>query len=554
MLDKLSLPEELKNADPIFLQKVADQVRDRIILTTLKNGGHLASNLGVVELTVALLSVFDAKRDRILFDIGHQCYAYKILTDRRDRFDGLRTMKGISGFPDPLESEYDKLVAGHAGTALPEALGYAAADKIKGERREIISILGDGSFGNGHTLEALNNACLYPKQIIVFNENDFSISPAEGAFTRRFATFDHAYDGNLDFEKLLDVQFAYIGRVDGHNIAELTEAFELAKAYDGNVLIHVKTKKGKGYAIAEEDPVSKHTVGGDRSFSEALGEPLCRLAEKDDRIAVVCAGMKDGNGLADFAVRFPDRFFDIGIAEGAAVSFACALAREGLKPYVVIYGTFFSRAYDQILFEAKGLPVTFIANRAGFVNNDGDTHQGIYTYPTFSSVPDMELFYPAGVEEYEKMIEWSKDYPSLLAIALPKKYYSLPTDFVKPSLSYAIKRDGSVCVLAALGALAVEQATTASAFLELSDIKVDVLNVRCPRYASDFDFGGKDVYVVEEGYPENGFFAYLSAFVKVKGKFGVTKSVPHAALEEIVYEEGMSVGAIIKKIKEDNEA
>ncbi|MBQ7653299.1 MAG: 1-deoxy-D-xylulose-5-phosphate synthase [Clostridia bacterium] len=553
MLDELNLPKDLSTLDAASLEAVAKEVRDRIILTTLRNGGHLASNLGVVELTTALLSVFDALQDRILFDIGHQCYAYKILTDRRDRFDGLRLTKGISGFPDPKESVYDKLVAGHAGTALPEACGYAAADKAMGVKRENVTILGDGAMGNGHTLEALNNVCLYPKQIIVFNENDFSISPADGAFTRRFLSFDKGFDGKIDEEKLADLGLAYIGRVDGHDIRSLVEAFRLAKNYDGNVLVHVKTIKGKGYALAEEDPVSKHTVGGGESFSDRLGDALVTLAEKNDKVAVVTAGMKDGNGLAEFARRFPDRFFDAGIAEGFAVSFACALARAGMKPYVVIYATFFTRAQDQILIEAKNLPITFIANRAGLVNNDGETHQGVYAYPSFAANPELELLYPSGIEEYEKMVEWSSSYDSPLAIVLPKQFYSMESDFQKPNQQYVVKKAGSKVIIAALGALAVKISSQVSEILELSGIACDVLNVRSPRHMDEFDFGDKDVYTFEEGYTQNGFAAYLSSFVKLKGSFGLTKTVAHGALEEILFDQGLSVGRIVEKIKEDYE-
>ena len=554
MLDELNMPNDLSTLDLSSLNVVAKEVRDRIILTTLKNGGHLASNLGVVELTLALLSVFDPLKDRILFDIGHQCYAYKILTDRRDRFDGLRETRGISGFPDPKESVYDKLVAGHAGTALPEALGYAAADKAMGKKYENVTVIGDGALANGHTLEALNNICFYPKQIIVFNENDYSISPADGLLCRRFASFTKPFVGEIDQDTLKDIQLAYIGRVDGHDIKALKEAFEKAKEYDGNVLIHVKTTKGKGYALAEDDPVSKHTVGGGASFSDNLGDALISLAEKNDRIAVVTAGMKDGNGLGEFARRFPNRFFDTGIAEGYAVSFACALARAGMKPYVVIYATFFTRAQDQMLIEAKNLPVTFIANRGGFVNNDGETHQGIYSYQSFSMIPDMELLYPSGLEEYERMIAWSENYTEPLALVLPKQFYSIASDFHCPDQQYVVKKEGSKTVIAALGALAVKIATAAAEILELSGLKVDVLNVRSPKRIGEFDFQGKDVYTYEEGYTENGFAAYLSLFIRLKGSFGVTKTVAHGALEEILYDQGLSVGKIVEKIKEDYEA
>jgi len=550
-LDGLHLPNDLLTLDVKSLEKVADEVRQRIILTTLKNGGHLASNLGVVELTTALLSVFDPKDDRIFFDIGHQCYAYKILTDRRDRFDGLRQMKGISGFPDPMESPFDKLVAGHAGTALPEACGWAAHDLMIGKKKNNVSIIGDGSFTNGHTLEALNNAFLYPKQIVLINENGFSISPAEGAFTRRLSKLDPTFREEVDENTFADLGFAYIGKVDGHDISQLQKAFRLAKKYDGNVIVAIKTVKGKGYALAEEDPVSRHTVGGGESFSTYTGSALVKLAQKDDRVCVITAGMKDGNGLAEFAQKFPARFFDAGIAEGFALSFACGLARSGARPYVVIYGTFFTRALDQMLFETKGLPITFIANRGGIVNNDGDTHQGIYTYPTMSLIPDCEICLPSGVEEYQKVMDWSLSLSSPLAIILPKQYYSCPTDFESPSCNYLAKFDESKDVLVALGATAVKQATMASDILGFSDIKVDVLNARFPKTVSEIDFKGKNVYVIEES--PFSFTAYLSRFVKVKGSFGIQKSISHGTLEEILFEQGMSVGAIVARIKQDHE-
>ena len=432
----------------------ADEIRATIISAVSRHGGHLASSLGAVELSMALAEVFDPERDRIVWDVGHQAYAWKILTGRADRFDTLRTLGGISGFPSPAESPCDAAVAGHAGVALSVAEGFAAArDRIGGGHA--VAVVGDSSLVNGTSFEALNNCVSATgKVILVLNDNGMSISKPTGSFSRflgrlisgvrynrvkaaaekaghamRLTFLRNAYHaletrlkslflGSRYFEQF---GMRYIGPVDGHDLKALRAALTVARDDKRSVVVHVVTKKGKGYAPAEADPTSWHGVGAfdvatgrpagasapRRGWSEAFGDALIERAAADDRIVALTAGMKDGTGLAGFAQRFPGRFFDVGISEGHMVAFAAGLAAGGMKPVVAVYSTFLQRAVDQVMHDVciSSLPVVFCVDRAGVVGADGVTHQGVYDIAMLRTLPNMTICEPKDEADFAALLD-----------------------------------------------------------------------------------------------------------------------------------------------------
>ena len=432
----------------------ADEIRAAILSAASRHGGHLASSLGAVELSMALAEVFDPERDRIVWDVGHQAYAWKILTGRADRFDTLRTLDGISGFPSPAESPCDAAVAGHAGVALSVAEGFAAArDRIGGGHA--VAVVGDSSLVNGTSFEALNNCVAATgKVILVLNDNGMSISKPTGSFSRflgrlisgvrynrvkaaaekaghamRLTFLRNAYHaletrlkslflGSRYFEQF---GMRYIGPVDGHDLKALRAALTVARDDKRSVVVHVVTKKGKGYAPAEADPTSWHGVGAfdvatgrpagasapRRGWSEAFGDALIERAAADDRIVALTAGMKDGTGLAGFAQRFPGRFFDVGISEGHMVAFAAGLAAGGMKPVVAVYSTFLQRAVDQVMHDVciSSLPVVFCVDRAGVVGADGVTHQGVYDIAMLRTLPNMTICEPKDEADFAALLD-----------------------------------------------------------------------------------------------------------------------------------------------------
>ena len=432
----------------------ADEIRAAILSAASRHGGHLASSLGAVELSMALAEVFDPERDRVVWDVGHQAYAWKILTGRADRFDTLRTLDGISGFPSPAESHCDAAVAGHAGVALSVAEGFAAArDRIGGGHA--VAVVGDSSLVNGTSFEALNNCVSATgKVILVLNDNGMSISKPTGSFSRflgrlisgvrynrvkaaaekaghamRLTFLRNAYHaletrlkslflGSRYFEQF---GMRYIGPVDGHDLKALRAALTVARDDKRSVVVHVVTKKGKGYAPAEADPTSWHGVGAfdvatgrpagasapRRGWSEAFGDALVERAAADDRIVALTAGMKDGTGLAGFAQRFPGRFFDVGISEGHMVAFAAGLAAGGMKPVVAVYSTFLQRAVDQVMHDVciSSLPVVFCVDRAGVVGADGVTHQGVYDIAMLRTLPNMTICEPKDEADFAALLD-----------------------------------------------------------------------------------------------------------------------------------------------------
>ena len=471
VLDSISTPDDIKKLSDTDLTVLATELRDEIITTVSKTGGHLAPSLGVVELTIALLRSLDLSKDKIVWDVGHQSYAYKLLTGRRDRFSTLRQYKGISGFCSPAESEYDTAISGHTSTSVSVGLGIKTGNEIVGKDAKTVAVIGDGALGGGLALEGLNNAGSLKKNlIIVLNDNEMSIDKNVGAFSTylskslsgefvtkfkqdlrhmleeaplgdKFIKFIKKIESSLVsffipgtvFENL---GIKYIGPINGHKIADIEKALSNAYLQRKPVIIHVITQKGKGYLPAETKPDIYHGVssfnvetgdlGGSsntaESWSDCFGRNLCNLAKEDSRVVAITAAMKDGTGLRGFSEAYPDRFFDVGIAEQHAVAFSAGLATFGMRPFFAVYSTFLQRAYDQIIHDVaiSNLPVTFCIDRAGLVGADGPTHHGVFDLTFLRAIPNITVMLPKDSFELEQMLKLSLSLNSPVAIRYPR--------------------------------------------------------------------------------------------------------------------------------------
>ena len=471
ILEKIQKENDIKNIDTKDYDKLAAEIRQFFIEKISETGGHLGSNLGAVELTMALHLVLDLPEDKIVWDVGHQAYTHKLLTGRKDGFDTLRKYGGMSGFPKRKESNCDAFDTGHRSTSISAGMGLAKARDILGEKNTIVSVIGDGSLTGGMAYEALNNAsAMNSNYIIVLNDNNMSISENIGGVSQYLNGIrtnskyldlkDSIYYGLMDMpkygkkvaKKIQDVKnglkqlvipgmffedmgITYLGPVDGHDSKSLTKVLNEAKSVKGAVLVHVITKKGKGYEPAEKHPARFH---GAEPFEVATGLPrkqkekanytdvfatvMNKLAEKDEKIVAITAAMPDGTGLKRFRNRYPDRFFDVGIAEEHAVTFAAGLAAGGLKPVVAVYSSFLQRAYDQILHDVciQNLPVIFAIDRAGLVGSDGETHQGIFDYSYLSSIPNMHIMAPKNKWELADMMQFATDFGCPIAVRYPR--------------------------------------------------------------------------------------------------------------------------------------
>ena len=465
ILDTIRTKEDFLRVPSEFLGELAEEIRERMVEVTLKNGGHLASSLGAVELIIAMERVFSYDTDKLVFDVGHQAYAHKLITGRNVAFDTLRQENGISGFPRRIESQYDAFDTGHASTSVSAALGMARAMKMKGTNGRAIALIGDGALTGGLAWEALNDAGSSELPIVVvLNDNGMSISRSVGAvrsflmdmrtsrgylnMKRRLAdTLDNGRFGrwlsrrmkrfrdrlkklllpNLFFE---DLGFKYLGPIDGHNIEEIVRVLKRARATDSPVIVHAITKKGYGYTPAVEDPEKYHGVSAGtsdhsskESYSDVFGNKLVSIAENDTSVVAVTAAMKQGTGLNGFAERFPDRFFDVGIAEEHAVTMAAGMACEGLRPVVAVYSTFLQRAYDQILHDVclQELPVVFAVDRAGLTGTDGKTHQGIFDVSFLSDMPGLVQYAPSCKEELISMLDMALSRKETASIRYPRE-------------------------------------------------------------------------------------------------------------------------------------
>ncbi len=422
-------PNQIKSYTKSQLNVLCDELRSTIYETVMKCGGHLASNLGAVESTVALFYTFHFPEDKIVFDVGHQCYAYKLLTGRADRFSTLRQAGGISGFPKRTESEYDSYDTGHAGTSVSAAIGLAKARDLLGRKGEVIAYIGDGSFNNGLVYEALSSLKIVDTKIlIVLNDNGMSISPTVGGMYDIINQIkENGREENIRLLESFGLQ--YMGVRNGNDLDDMLAATAEAKEKlkNGSVLLHIATKKGKGYEFSEEHPTNTHgvpPVGSpkEKEYSEVLGEGLCDLAKNNEKITVVSAAMKEALGLDKFFKSYSDRALDVGICEENAATLCASMACGGLKPYYAIYSTFLQRAFDEIIHDicAQDLPVTFCIDRAGISGSDGETHQGVFDLSYLSLIPNLTIAVPKDTEELQRMLSFSEHFPHPLAIRYPR--------------------------------------------------------------------------------------------------------------------------------------
>lgn len=498
ILEKINGPEDVKKLDSEELEKLAQEIRTFLIEKISHTGGHLASNLGVVELTIALYRALDLPKDKIIWDVGHQSYTHKILSGRKENFDGLRQYGGLSGFPKRKESPFDAFDTGHSSTSISAGLGMAQGRDVLGENYSIVSVIGDGALTGGMAYEALNNAARLKKNfIIILNDNNMSISENVGGISRYLSNLraDEGYNelkkniagalmriprigedlvGTLLRTKNSIKQFlipgmwfenmgiTYLGPVNGHDVRGLIKILSEAKKMDHAVLIHVMTKKGRGYRPAEKNPSVFHAVEpfdietGKSiktkiypAYTDVFSKEICRLAQENPKIVTVTAAMPDGTGLKRFSKLYPERFFDVGIAEEHAVTSAAGMAAAGLKPVVVVYSSFLQRAYDQILHDVciQNLPVLFCVDRAGLVGSDGETHQGILDLTYLSSIPNMSVMAPKNLWELRKMLEFGVGYDGPMAIRYPRgqayrglKEFLAPIEYGKSEIIYEEKR------------------------------------------------------------------------------------------------------------------
>ena len=521
-------PQDLKKMDYDELELLSFEIRDFLVEKVSKTGGHLASNLGAVELSIALHKIFDSPQDKLIWDVGHQTYVHKILTGRADKFSGLRQLGGMSGFPKNNESPHDIFDTGHSSTSLSLGLGMAAARDLAGDDYEVVSIIGDGAMTGGTAFEALNNAgSVNRKMIVVLNDNGMSISHNIGGFStylgrlrssrkylamkarikKNAAKVPVIGDGTLSGMRYLrdlikysvidgvifeELGFKYFGPIDGHDIRELCETLQQAKECSGPVFIHAITQKGKGYSKAEERPDKFHGIGpfdmetGEAvkkssapSYSGVFGNKLIEMAEKDKKVVAVSAAMIEGTGLKEFHKKFPERTFDVGIAEGHAVTFAAGMAKAGLKPFVAIYSTFLQRAYDQIIEDVclQNLPVVFCIDRAGIVGADGETHHGVFDLSYLKSMPNMTILAPEDAAELEAMLDFASEHDGPCAIRYPRgSAPSIEPHHPVEKGKSRLLREGSDVILWAIGTM-TEKALKTADILESEGISAGVVNM-----------------------------------------------------------------------------
>jgi 1-deoxy-D-xylulose-5-phosphate synthase len=618
LLERIASPADIRRLEPSQLDTLADEVRQRLVDVISQLGGHFAPGLGVVELTLALHYVFDTPTDRLVWDVGHQGYPHKILTGRNDRFATIRQKGGLSGFLKREESEYDTFGAGHAATSISAAFGMATARDLRGEDHKVVAIIGDGSLTSGIAYEALNNAGHTERDLIVIlNDNEMSIAPNVGAMNKYLTRLrsNPLYNKVRDELKSIvhrlpepmehlavrlddsiknmvvagmvfeDLGFRYVGPVDGHDTDLLIETLRNVRDMQGPRVVHVITQKGKGYAQAEKDPVVWHgakpfdkisgqmhkKAGGLPGYTNVFGRGLVELGATDERLAVITAAMPGGTGTADFAKAYPDRFFDVGIAEGHAVTFATGLATEGIRPVAAIYSTFLQRAYDSIIHDAalQQLPVVFAMDRAGLVGNDGPTHMGLYDIAYLLTVPNTVVTAPKDGAELLALLRLGVSHDGgPFTVRYPRD--SVPTDV--PSLdqippvelgTWETLREGSDIAILATGTMVLPSVGAAE---QLAEQGIDATVVNC-RFLKPVDeevlewaLGShRSVLTVEEGIVVNGFGAMIAARAADRDAgarprvrvLGVPdRLVHHAARKEQLEEVGLTADGIAAAARE----
>ncbi len=568
-LSKINSPDDVKALSEKELQPLCDEIRAKIIDTVSKNGGHLASNLGAVELTVALHRAFSSPKDAILFDVGHQCYAHKLLTGRFKDFDTIRTEDGLSGFMRPIESDHDPFITGHSSNSISAAYGIYKAKKLLGEEGTAVAVIGDGALTGGMAYEGLNNAgaekCNF---VVVLNDNKMSISRNVGALARsltkmrnrpKYHRFKYALShfllkipvvgkplNNFIFnikEALKGIVYHsnmfsvlgynYLGPVDGHDIKGLENLLKIAKTHNRPSLVHVVTTKGKGYKFAENSPKNYHgvspfdiEVGTESSsklnFSAVAGNTLCELAEKDNKICAITAAMTEGTGLGEFAQKFKSRFFDVGIAEEHAVCFGAALAKKGLKPYFAVYSSFLQRGFDQMIHDMAlgSFPLRILIDRAGIVGEDGESHQGVFDVPYLTCIPNMNVFSPSGYEELAYRIKYTADKDGLFAIRYPRGCEKPCGDIDFTSDFTVIKGEGKKAILT-YGRL-FSEALIAKKKTNVNIVKLNKIYPISEELITRLQ-NFEEIYIFEESVKSGGIGEHLSARLLENGFKGSYK-------------------------------
>jgi 1-deoxy-D-xylulose-5-phosphate synthase len=611
ILYNIKSPEDIRKLDIPSLEKLAEEIREFLIERVSVTGGHLASNLGVVELTLALHKVFRTPRDKIIWDVGHQSYVHKIITGRRDRFETLRQFGGISGFPKSAESEYDSFDTGHSSTSVSAALGYARARDILNEDYSVVAVIGDGAMTGGMAFEALNDVGRSPNNmIIILNDNGMSIGKNVGGFSKylsKIRTQPLYYKAREDLDTFLqklpaigekaarmldrakgtikymvmpgmifeELGIKYLGPIDGHNIAELTKVLSNAKGMRGPVLIHIMTQKGKGYGVAENKPQEFHSISpfeietgevkinNSPSYSDIFGQRLAELAAIDPGLVAITAAMPLGTGLDKFSQLYPDRFFDVGIAEQHAVTFAAGLARAGLKPVVAVYSTFLQRSYDQIMHDTalQDLHVVFAIDRAGLVGEDGETHQGLYDLSYLNHIPNMTIAAPADYHEFIQMLDYGiLHHKGPFAIRYPrgtgKEILGQPVD-VEHGRGVRIL-EGEDVTIAAIGKM-VETAMQAAELLAEKGIHAEVINARFAKPLDEqliLDSAAKTraLVTLEDNCIRGGFGSSIlellnanSLLIKTKVFGFPDRPIPHGSRDELYKEYGLTPDTIAEE-------
>lgn len=616
MLERINNTNDLKNLNIKEKKELAKEIRKTIIDVVSKNGGHLASNLGVVELTLALESVFDVNRDKIIWDVGHQSYVHKILNGRKESLSTIRQLDGIAGFPKYQESESDCFNTGHSSTSISAAMGMACARDLRKEKNSVIAVIGDGSLTGGMAMEALNHAgSTKTNLIVILNDNEMSISKNVGGINQlltklriknRYNSSNEKWKRKLKKVPVIgkglvnlistikkgikqiilpgmyfeEIGFKYLGPVDGHNIEDLEYIFKAAKKLNEPILIHVLTKKGKGYKPAEENPDKFHGASPfdiktgkslkkkSKDYSAAFGEKLCKMASKDERIVAITAAMKDGTGLSKFGDMYPNRLFDVGIAEQHALTFAAGLAKEGMIPFVSIYSSFYQRAYDQVIHDIcmQNLPVIMCVDRAGIVGNDGETHQGLYDLSFFRLIPNIVIMSPKNFCELEKMMDYAITLNKPVVIRYPRGGEGTSDSLLVKDLSLGKCEKiitGSDVTIVAIGNM-VSKAMEVALELKKDKINVEVIN---SRFLKPFDNFGilksikktKFVITIEDGTSIGGLSSTIKELlvdnnikdVRLKSYSYPDKFVEHGSVNQLEDRYGFNTLDIVEYIKKN---
>ena len=618
ILNNITNPKDLKKLNYEDKKELAEEIRSYIIDVVSKNGGHLASNLGVVELTIALHSIFDTPKDKIIWDVGHQTYVHKILTGRKNQMKTLRMLDGISGFPKTTESEYDCFNTGHSSTSISAALGMARARDILNENYKVIAVIGDGALTGGMAEEALNDAGASKSNIIVvLNDNEMSISKNVGGISlllgkmRTKNVYTKANEkvrvrmGNIPkvgnkivkltsriknsikqifISKMYfeDIGYTYLGPVDGNDIEAVEEILEQSKKCKGPVLVHVVTKKGKGYKLAEKNPSKFHGTAPfdkktgevlkakSKDYSKVFGEKLVEIAKNDNRIVAITAAMADGTGLSEFKKKYPKRFFDVGIAEQHAIGMAAGMAKSGLIPVVPIYSSFYQRAYDQVIHDVcmQNLHVIMCADRAGIVGNDGETHQGLLDMASFSIVPNMTIMAPKDFKELEQMIDFAVNFNGPILIRYPRGgegHLKLKCNEKIVLGESELLKEGSDVTIIAIGKMVEKAVDVADKFSKIG-IDAEIINAR---FLKPFDENKiiesiektKNVITIEDGFIKGGLATTVNELIAKNGIIDVNikncgyddEFVKQGSVQELEQINGLDCNSIVASwVKNEN--